>query len=74
MIYNIDMYMCIGYRMGTTSVCPLRENCKRFIDGQKVIKGKRQGIAWWFATPPYIGYQCKYQIKINDEKEAKKNR
>lgn len=46
---------------------PLRYNCKRFMEEAE------KGYAWWLDFAPYGNGKCGLQIKINDEKEDKKN-
>ena len=66
---NYDIDMCDG--MVGNDYCPLRENCKRWVLGQKALAENFPRIYWIY--PCYENGKCKLQIKINDEKENQKN-
>lgn len=34
---SYDMDMCTGHRDNTTTLCPLRERCKRYVLGKKAV-------------------------------------
>ena len=51
--------------------CPLRENCKRWVSGQKALMGKSPRMYWIY--PCFEDGKCELQIKINDEEDTEKN-
>ena len=70
MSYDIDM--CDGITYNGYD-CPFRENCKRYVLGQKALSENYYPI-YWIYTPYENGDEkCDYQIRINDEKETEKN-
>ena len=66
---SYDMDMCDA--MIENDYCPLRENCKRWVLGQKALMESPSHIYWIY--PCYEDGKCELQIKINDEKETEKN-
>ena len=64
MNYDIDMCDGMTYDNG---YCPFRENCKRFVLGQKALSENYYPIYWLYS--PYDNGKCELQIKINDEKD-----
>ena len=66
---NHDMDMCDA--MVDNGYCPLRENCKRWVMGQKALMENHPRIYWIY--PCYKDGKCELQIKINDEQENQKN-
>lgn len=68
MNYDIDMCDGMTYDNG---YCPFRENCKRFVLGQKALSENYYPIYWLYT--PYEDGKCELQIKMNDEKENQKN-
>ena len=63
---NYDFDLCDGIT-SDNKMGPLRYNCKRFMEEAE------KGYAWWLDFAPYGNGKCGLQIKINDEKEDKKN-
>lgn len=64
---NYDMDMCSGVLLGD-SPCPLRDDCLRYIQGQRALNENFPYI-WWMQYPPYKDGKCELQSKqIDDEK------
>lgn len=65
---SYDMDMCDGMTYDN-GYCPFRENCKRFVLGQKALAENYYPI-YWLYTPYEDGdVKCELQIKMNNEKE-----
>lgn len=60
---SYDMDMCQGVLYSSTP-CPFRDNCLRYIQGQHALTENFPYI-WWIQDPPYKDGKCDYQIKNN---------
>ena len=69
MIYDEDF--CYGEL--DDCICPLRDNCKRYVLGEKAISEGYEPTWFtdpmWFSTPRFTDNKCELQIKMNDEKD-----
>lgn len=61
---SYDMDMCTGHRDNTTTLCPLRERCKRYVLGKKAVSERFYPI-WWM-TPSYMNGECKFFIEAKE--------
>lgn len=63
---SYDMDLCDGMT-NDNGYCPFRNNCKRFVLGQKALSENYYPIYWLYT--PYEDGKCELQIKMKDEKD-----
>lgn len=66
---SYDISFCTGID-SNNRLCPLHVNCKRYAPYLKTSIAFKHVS---YIAAAFNGNECKFQIKINDEKETEKN-